>query len=646
MVSEETLIEHFYQRKKAKRVQIQMQLKYSDIPSWLYDSEFYKSLSDDEADSSIDIPTQCYREACEESVQSTEDLANMLKVLRFWGLAQIPQSVLEFCYVKNVSAWEPVFVETVGEGLAEHKAVMLAFKESHKFTLFTALSTTRPEFVTFWLNNNMVSCEQNKDAIAQACGFGRLDLVQTLQERRFKWDDYACCTAAALYGHIHILQYMYENRCDISFMAMIFAARGGQLACLQFVHSVDSLFVNAITLEFAVAAHYQFLKEPGNDTHSTAWQRDFPLAPPADGYLECLRYVLAHGCPIHKNACTKAAQYGLLDCLALLHEYNALWDAGTTTAAAGAGHVHCLQYLHEHQCPGDHRATESAAANGQYVCLVYLHSFIAPVGTGAITVAAGAGQLHCVQFLKEHYYPWCAAATSSAAKQGHLHCLQYLHENGCAWDGDACRVVCLGGHLTCLQYLHEHGCPWHIVDTARAVSMNHLDCLQYLHVNGCPWDKKTALCAAGHGYIDCLRYVVENDCPFDDIALLSAAARAVRTQGLKYLIEERRIKLSAPLSGAVFGVAFCQAHVANVKYLVDIDYPFKSYVFQRPTLAYLVPFSDVDFRQCIKYAVEHGWQDNQELYDFVSGRNWNSTGDSGAFLPLCQAYLNERKKMS
>ena len=615
-----------------------MLLKYADIPSWLQGSDFYDSLSKDEPDSIIEIPTECFREASY-PVQTTEDLAAVLKVTGFWGVTQIPQSVLSFCYQNHVSIWNPVFVDIGGEGLPEHTAVVEALKDPTVFTLAMALSLSRPEFVTFWLDNNTVSCEDNKYAIAQACEYGRLDLVRTLQERGFNWDYHSYC-AAALHGHIHILQYLHENGCIGCGIAMNFAARGGQLPCMQYLRSLDYRWYDDLTLQISVAARCEDLEVHENVVYFLPWPETCPTTPPPDECLNCLRYALENGCPIHSRACEKAAACGLVDRLRLLRQFNARWDVEAAVAAASAGHGQCLQYLRDQHCPMNYRCTEAAAANGHYVCLVYLHQFIPPLGAGATAAAAGGGHLHCLQFLHENRYAWNKVATSSAARYGHLHCLQYLRQHGCVWEENTCRNACLGGHLSCLQYLHENGCPWDCHVTASAAAKGYLDCLQYLHTKGCPWDHMAALWAAENGHIKCLRFLLENGAPYDDVKLLIAAAGANSLGCLKYLIEERQ--LTVPSDGVVFGEALITARFQNVQYLVDNDHQFKSYVFVPPPQRLLVKIYDANLRQCIQYAAEHGWQYNSELYDFVKGRN-ASVYLPQNFLTLCQAYLDNRK---
>ena len=57
--------------------------------------------------------------------------------------------------------------------------------------------------------------------------------------------------------------------------------------------------------------------------------------------------------------------------------------------------------------------------------------------------------------------------------------------------------------------------------------------------------------------------------------------------------------------------------------------PLKTYAFQDYPPATIR--NDGEFLQCIKYAVEHGWQYNDNLLALIEQQE----------LPLCQAYVTE-----
>ena len=553
-----------------------IQIKYSNIPLWLHDSEFYYNLSGDEPNSIIAVPAACYRETSD-SVTTVDDLADILNVMRFWGLKEIPQCVFVFCHKNDASIWNPVVVDIMGNGMPEHQAISAACLNPPLFLLEVALSTNRPELVTFWLSINKVGSVENKDSIAQACRYGRLDLVKTLLERGFKKDDIAYC-AAAQYGHVHVLQYLYENGFQRNHSAIIFAARGGHVECIKFLRTMNCFWPDEITIEFAVEAHYKYLQSSGNLGYNLPWTDDWSIKPPVGGYLKFLQLALEVKSTVHKDAAGRAAKYGLLDCLQLLHLHNAPWDADTAAAAASGGHLECISYLRDNGCPFDFRAIESAAGVGHLHVLQLLDAFVVRDWYASATAAAaGGGHLHCLQFLHVHRYSWDASTAARAAFGGFVDCLHYLHIHGCEWGKEAPKGAALKGHLTCLQYLYENKCPWNNEAPAWAAWNNHINCLRYLHEHGCEWDESTVLNAAVNGHVECLRYAIENGCPFNELDTLKAAAGACTVECLQFLVEDRAVNV--PTDGIVFRAALTKARYANMQFLVNKGFHPKSAAF-------------------------------------------------------------------
>ena len=433
---------------------IRMIIQYPDIPLWLHDSNFYRNLSADEPDGQIEIPAECYR-MTSDNVHCCRDLANILKVVRYWGVSSIPNSVLEFCFVNDVSSWSEVVAEVAGVGSSEHIALTTAFKIHQWFPLEIALSTKRPEFITFWLLKNSSGYFPDSNAIPQACRFGRLDLIQTLREKGFAWED-SSYNAAAQYGHTKVLKYLHQHNLPVSCTALKFAARGGQLECMKFLHSIGCEWDEDVTAEFAVPAYYDDFKDPEHITDEISWTDDFSILPPADGYIECLRFALEKGAPITLKSSCQACKYGLLDCLQLLDQYNAPWNALTAGAAVSTGQLECLKYLRLHGCRMNETVTQAAAQGGQ---------------------------LECLKFLQNNNCPWDSMSTQGAAQYGHLHCLQYLHENQCPLD----------------QIVSYH-----------AAQLSKVDCLRHVLENGCPHtDTDLLVAAAASGSAACLQYLVE-----------------------------------------------------------------------------------------------------------------------------------------
>ncbi len=227
---------------------------------------------------------------------------------------------------------------------------------------------------------------------------------------------------------------------------MLHAARGGQLECMKFLHSIGAPCKYLVTLEYAVPKRYALL--PGA-LPKLSWSDDFTIPPPANGYIDCLRFALENGCPIHEQACEHACRYNLLDCFQLLHKHGANVSFWCSIISAIMGHIEILQYLHD-----------------------IGHTW----NRNTIADAAEGGSLECVQYLHLHGCPWNVDAYRSAAKGGNLDCLMYLHENGCPRDKDAITEATRYGHMECVNYLILNGCP---------CDLQALSCIQYLIINDC-----------------------------------------------------------------------------------------------------------------------------------------------------------------
>lgn len=374
-------------------------IKYNEIPLWLQDSDFYLSLRDDEPDSLISVPTECFPSAIKHN-NTLSELVSTLLVIRFWGAKRIPLSVLNFCHTNEISSWLDA-VATID--IPEVRILQEVFSTPGDMALEVALHTSRPEFVDFWLLVYTGSSVYAKNAITQASRYGRLDLVETLREKMFPWDNYAYC-AAAQYGHLDIMIYLHEHGCPWQCNAYKYAARGGQLECMKFLFQECCPWDPEATLEFAVSQHFQYVSFY-NQLHNIdhPWTDDWSIQPPVSGYIDCLRFALENGCRTGYGTCNAACRYGLLDCLQLLHQYNVPWSYTTASDAASHGHLHCLMYLYENGCPMDESSAEYAAWSGHLDCLRYIiEQDGLNIDDTLLNAAAESGNVDCLSYLVEH----------------------------------------------------------------------------------------------------------------------------------------------------------------------------------------------------------------------------------------------------
>eukprot|EP01032_Pedospumella_encystans_P011811 gene11811-13706_t len=127
------------------------------------------------------------------------------------------------------------------------------------------------------------------------------------------------------------------------------------------------------------------------------------------------------------------------------------------------------------------------------------------------------------------------------------------------------------------------------------------------------------------GHLDCLRYAMKNGPPYSIQVVLLPAVMYGHLDCVRYLVEERNIKPD----DTIFQYAFVEGHFFLVKYLIEVGCPFKSYEFEDYPPATIR--NDGEFLQCIQYAVEHGWQYNDNLLALIEQQD----------LPLCQEYVRK-----
>lgn len=395
-----------------------LSLTYSEVPPYLHDSDFFRGLNADDPNTSFEIPVNCFRET-DKNIIAVHDLESVLHVAQFWGLYRFPQSILDFCYDQSCSLWEAAIVNR------EHSILIEIFQHPSTFTLQKAIKSERPEVIEFWLSKNDQIGAHSRNAIAQACKYGRLDLVKTLRERDFACDVTAYY-GAAQNGYLHILKYLNDNGCFGDSYSLAYASRGGQLECMKFLYSIGCPWSASVTMEYV---NFPEIKKTS---------REINMMSHNDACVECLLFALENGCPIHTDACTIVAKRGLLNCLKLLHNFGGVWDTWATSSAVHGGHLDCLQYLHENGCPWDAQTTRGAALSGHVDCLRFAIKFGCPYLSTLLIDAASAVTIVCLQYLIEDELMGMdesSAIYMSAFSAGRYKNMQYLFDIGCSISG-------------------------------------------------------------------------------------------------------------------------------------------------------------------------------------------------------------------
>ena len=144
------------------------------------------------------------------------------------------------------------------------------------------------------------------------------------EEKKCEWD-HLTINRAAEQGNLEMVKYCVANECPISTWACAYAADGGHLEVLKYLH------------EEAEAAW---------DLRTATWAAE-------NGHLHILEYLVERKYDkYHEGACQLAANNGHLDCLKYLHETaKAPWNLWAVRYAHENNQTECLQYLLDNNCP-------------------------------------------------------------------------------------------------------------------------------------------------------------------------------------------------------------------------------------------------------------------------------------------------------
>ena len=153
----------------------------------------------------------------------------------------------------------------------------------------------------------------------------KLELLKwAREEKKCEWDKFTIIMAA-YQGNQEMVKYCVAKKCPIGEYACAWAAGGGHLECLKYLHEEAKAPWGSGTAECAAAY----------------------------GHLHILEYRVERKFDKYEvYACAYAAMNGHLDCLKYLHETaKAPWDCRAVRYAHDYKHPDCLQYLLDNDCP-------------------------------------------------------------------------------------------------------------------------------------------------------------------------------------------------------------------------------------------------------------------------------------------------------
>jgi len=177
-----------------------------------------------------------------------------------------------------------------------------------------------------WVNRSLWLDRLNEPMFCwRVARTNKLELLKWIREEK-KCEWYRCTIdAAAEQGNLEMVKYCVANECSMNEWACAYAAKGGHLECLKYLH--------------------EEVKVP--------WDLSTAAYAAENGHLHILEYLVEHKYNEYDEwACAYAAENGHLDCLKYLHETaKAPWNSFAVRDAHENNHPECLQYLLYNDCP-------------------------------------------------------------------------------------------------------------------------------------------------------------------------------------------------------------------------------------------------------------------------------------------------------
>ncbi len=412
-----------------------------------------------------------------------------------------------------------------------------------------------------------------------AAARGDLQSLQWLRtERDAPWDE-DVCAAAALGGHLDVLQWARKSGASWNAKVLQNAAKGGHFAAFRWARRERAPWDGKVLR--AAAKHGRF------EIFRWCFRHRAPTMDPmerfasyfaAAGCLEAVRW-LSEGELIDNTRemfielLGSAAAGGHLQILRWLLDTNlvVLDEVAVERVhgdAAMNGRLAVLQWMQRHGYPLTQYVCEKAALGGHLECLCWAVAQARAMGlfeAAALSpdvqvYAARSGNLPLLRWVRAQGAPWTSLVYSAAVDSGDTELLQWLldHQLPQAYDYDyslrfealeaaqnenTCVEAARNGKLSILEWAVAHGA---IITTRRvgalAAKGGHLDIIKWLHARNAPlaWDIVVEY-AAAEGHLSVVRWAVANGAPSEGICGAAMSGEG-RLEVLRWAVDEAKLK--------------------------------------------------------------------------------------------------------
>lgn len=504
---------------------MEIELSPDNIPNFLKSSDLYKNFDFSEEDNVFRVPTKYIK--YDTKVNSIEDLINLIHVIRFWLIEDIPDELYDFVMKNDDLDYSYILEEFDNMKLVTEikilTKIVIQIDTIIKFGCINFLKYFHRKFYTF-NENSIYSAIDSKQfeifeyLINSGCKVNALCIKRVCQDEDSRYLKMVIDKCRKI-----LLKIPKSESCE--FWSLQIATKSGKLENMKLLHQIG--FEKDISI-CQIAACYGFL-ECLKFAHKNGYPWDNSICSIAiENYnLNCLKYAHENGCDFDSNYISRAV--GNLEMLKYIHANGGQFDIRfidncLKLGGSKYGNYHLalpsFKYAHENNFPIDPTSFSIKVfgifKNQNYEFIKYLieNNFEYPEKS----------LWHCCYLAKSDNIDFYNFAISKCSRDKGIilsvlkekknrDFLNFIIEHDCELDEEVFASAVYFGEINLLKYLYEKGCPWDEQTSLNAVKLGNLQYLKYAIENGCPCNEEAAEFASLHQLLDILKYLVENNYP-------------------------------------------------------------------------------------------------------------------------------------
>ena len=165
-----------------------VQIRFCDIPEYLHVGDFYRNLDTEDPEEIIEVLLDCFHADGNEAAD-LEEFRQLLRVMVFWVLDEIPFGILEYCNEQEVGVWKDGVTDLPDAVEMEIQPVLIkTYSRADAIPIQDIIETGRWELIC-----HAVDRMNNNDLATKAAAIvGDLRTLKYLHDKGFDWHRHVC----------------------------------------------------------------------------------------------------------------------------------------------------------------------------------------------------------------------------------------------------------------------------------------------------------------------------------------------------------------------------------------------------------------------------------------------------------------------